>query len=166
MTLKNKKSTFDYTMDNDSLVNKEGKLFLRKFLRILIIQGGRSKAETILFNLCRKLKQEHKNQSFILLFYNAIDNVKPFLEVRNVRVSGMTRQVPTIIKPGRQITLVLSWVVEAAKKRNKKASLNFTDSLFVEISDALKKRGSVKQKTEDLHKAAVLNRAFAHYRWW
>ena len=160
-----KKSEFNYTLDMQDN-HLENQNYLKLLLRQLTVKGSRHKGEMILFNLCKKLKHEYKNQSVTSLVYTAIENVKPFLEIRNVRVSGMTRQVPSILNQNRQTALAIRWIIEAAKKRNKKTSLTFSDTLCLEILDALKKRGTTKQKTEELHKVAVLNRAFAHYRWW
>lgn len=154
-----KKSEFNYSL-------KIQNNYLKLFLRYLKIHGSRYNSEKILFDLCKKLKQEYKNKSVMLLIFSAIENIKPFLEIRNVRISGITRQVPSILSQNRQVGLAIKWIIDAAKKRNKKTSLTFSDALFFELLDAIKKRGSIKEKTDELHKTAVLNRPFAHYRWW
>jgi len=155
-----KKTEFSYNL------NIKNSNYLNFFLRQLLTNGSRNEAEKILFRLSKLLKNKFKNKSIISLIYFAIENVKPFLEVKNVRISGVTRQVPSIINENRQITLAIRWIVNAAKQRKKNSSLDYTNALFLELIDAYQKQGSIKKKTEELHKLATLNRAFAHYRWW
>jgi len=155
-----KKTEFSYNLNIKNLN------YLNFLLRQLLTNGSRNEAEKIIFRLSKLLKNKFKNKSIILLIYFAIENVKPFLEVKNVRISGVTRQVPSIINENRQITLAIRWIVNAAKKRKKNSSLDYTNALFLELIDAYQKQGSIKKKTEELHKLATLNRAFAHYRWW
>lgn len=154
-----KSTQFNYSISRQNC-------YFKLFLRALLIKNLRTKSELILFHVCKKLKLQNKHQSINLLISSAIDNIKPFLEIRNVRISGMTRQVPSILDETRQINLAIRWIVNEANKRKRKTSSSFSDALYLEIVDGLKKRGVVKQKTEELHKIAVLNRAFAHYRWW
>lgn len=155
-----KKTEFSYNL------NIKNSNYLNFFLRQLLTNGSRNEAEKILFRLSKLLKNKFKNKSIISLIYFAIENVKPFLEVKNVRISGVTRQVPSIINENRQITLAIRWIVNAAKQRKKNSSLDYANALFLELIDAYQKQGSIKKKTEELHKLATLNRAFAHYRWW
>ena len=92
-------------------------------------------------------------------------NVQPYLEVRKVRVSGKTRQVPSMIGKKRQQTLGLRWVIEAARNR-KKQNMTFADSLALEFLDAFEKQGGARQKRNEFHKIAHANRTFLRYRWW
>ena len=155
-----KKTEFNYNL------NVKNTNYLHFFLRQLLINGSRNDAEKILFRLSKLFKNKFRNKSIILLIFLAIENVKPYLEVKNVRISGMTRQVPSIINENRQITLAIRWIINAARKRKKHTSLDYTNALFLELIDAYQKQGSIKKKTEELHKLATLNRAFAHFRWW
>jgi small subunit ribosomal protein S7 len=96
---------------------------------------------------------------------NAIINVSPFLEVRKVRVSGKTRQIPSMIQKNRQQTLAIRWLIEAAKKRKKKTSA-FSECLAAEFLGAVEKQGGARQKRNEFHKIAYSNRTFLRYRWW
>lgn len=94
-----------------------------------------------------------------------VQNVQPYLEVRKVRVSGKTRQVPSMIGKKRQQTLGLRWLIEAARNR-KKQNMTFADSLALEFLDAFEKQGGARQKRNESHKIAHVNRTFLRYRWW
>ena len=94
-----------------------------------------------------------------------VQNVQPYLEVRKVRVSGKTRQVPSMIGKKRQQTLGLRWLIEAARNR-KKQNMTFADSLALEFLDAFEKQGGARQKRNEFHKIAHANRTFLRYRWW
>lgn len=96
---------------------------------------------------------------------NAIINVSPFLEIRKVRVSGKTRQIPSMIQKNRQQTLAIRWLIEAAKKRKKKTN-SFSECLASEFLGAVEKQGFARQKRNELHKIAHSNRTFLRYRWW
>ena len=95
----------------------------------------------------------------------AIINVSPFLEIRKVRVSGKTRQIPSMIQKNRQQTLAIRWLIEAAKKRKKKTN-SFSECLATEFLGAVEKQGFARQKRNELHKIAHSNRTFLRYRWW
>lgn len=95
----------------------------------------------------------------------AIFNVSPFLEIRKVRVSGKTRQIPSMIQKNRQQTLALRWLIDGAKKRKKKNN-TFSDCLAAEFLGASEKQGEARQKRNELHKIAHSNRTFLRYRWW
>ena len=120
--------------------------------------------ETLLSN---KLTQKNLNESLdVTLLTQAIENVKPYVEVRKVRVSRMIYQVPSIVKKKRQENLAIRWLVDSAKKRKKKSNLTYAKCLGLEFFDAFRRIGLVKQKRDDLHKLAESNRAFIKYRWW
>lgn len=104
--------------------------------------------------------------SFNQLLQQAIDNIKPCFEVRKVRVGGTTYLVPAILRKKRQETLAIKWLIDSARLRKSKASISFTESLSNELLDALKKQGQARQKRDELHKLAELNRAYTRYRWW
>lgn len=90
----------------------------------------------------------------------------PNLEIRKVRVAGSTYSVPAALSKKRQETLALKWLIEAAKKRQRNSNLEFSTCLAEEIFDASKKLGQARQKRDDLHRQAQLNRAYIRYRWW
>lgn len=109
--------------------------------------------------------EKEKVVNIFSIMENAILNVSPFLEVRKVRVSGKTRQIPSIIACNRQQTLAIRWLIEAAKN-NKKKNKTFADCLATEFLEAADKRGGARQKRNELHKVAHSNRTFLRYRWW
>ena len=97
----------------------------------------------------------------------AIENVKPIIEVKKVRISGTTQLVPSIIPKNRQICLAIRWIIEAAiLRRNTKKSMTIDQCFFAELIEASQNIGTVRKRRDDLHKLAESNRGFAHYRWW
>lgn len=96
----------------------------------------------------------------------AIDNVSPFLEVRKVRTSKNTKQVPSMIQKNRQQTLAIRWIIESAQERQKKSSQAFSKCLAIEFLEAYHKRGMARQKRNEMHKIAYSNRAHLRSRWW
>ncbi len=106
------------------------------------------------------------NFSLLHALSKALENVTPNLEIRKVRVAGSTYSVPAALSKKRQETLALKWIIEAAKKRQRNSNLEFSTSLAEEILDASKKLGQARQKRDDLHRQAQLNRAYIRYRWW
>ena len=157
-------------------------LFLKKFTNLLMIDGKKIKASRIFFNMLSILKKkikkdlERKNFSsqkefsvnFTLLrvISRALENIKPNIEVRKVRVAGSTYIVPAIISKKKQETLALKWLLESAKKRQKNSKLEFSSCLADEILDASRKMGQARQKRDELHRLAQTNRAYIRYRWW
>lgn len=145
---------------------------LHKLINLCMKHGKRNNSQKILLNTLRRislLKSTPSNKiggGFSLLL-TAIDNVKPILEVRKVRISGITQLVPSIIPKNRQFGLAIRWIREAAIARRKlKKNLTLDQCFFAEVLDASQGIGSVKKKRDDLHKLAETNRGFAHYRWW
>ncbi len=98
--------------------------------------------------------------------YQAIENVKPPLELRRVRKGGTTYQVPAIVSQKRQERLAIKWIVESAYKRKNKKGNSFSESLVTEILEAFNKTGIVRQKRDEILKIAEYNRAYTRYRWW
>ena len=98
----------------------------------------------------------------IKVFNDAINNVRPNLEVRSRRVGGATYQVPVEVKTKRSQTLAMRWLLDASRKRKNKS---MSEKLFNELMDAYQRKGSAIKKREDTHKMAESNKAFAHYRW-
>ncbi len=109
---------------------------------------------------------KYKNAFANTLLFIAIENVKLTVEVKNVKVSGKTYNVPSIIHEKRQISLAIKSIIEFAKQRKKSSNSNFSECLALELFDALKKTGKVKQKKEYIHQLAESNRAYVRFKWW
>ena len=136
-------------------------LVLAKFINFVMYDGRKTTAEKIIYNALEKIKEKTKEDP-IKVFNDAINNIRPNLEVRSRRVGGATYQVPVEVKTKRAQTLALRWLLEASRKRKNKT---MSDKLFNELMDASQKKGSAIKKREDTHKMAESNKAFAHYRW-
>ena len=141
--------------------SKYKSLVLAKFINFVMYDGKKSVSEKIIYTALDQIKNKTKEDP-IKVFNEAINNIRPNLEVRSRRVGGATYQVPVEVKTKRSQTLALRWLLEATKKRkNKKMS----EKLFNEIMDASQKKGNAIKKREDTHKMAESNKAFAHFRW-
>ncbi|WP_343188175.1 30S ribosomal protein S7 [Buchnera aphidicola (Ceratoglyphina bambusae)] len=134
---------------------------LAKFINILMIDGKKSIAETIVYNALKNLSNKTKLNE-LDSFEEALKNVKPIVEVKSRRVGGSTYQVPIEVRPNRRSTLAMRWIILSARKRKDK---NMSLRLFNELYDAIRKRGEAVKKKEEVHKMAEANKAFAHYRW-
>ena len=136
-------------------------LVLSKFINFIMYDGKKAVAEKIVYNALDQIKSKTKEDP-IKIFNDAVNNIRPNLEVRSRRVGGATYQVPQEVKTKRSQTLALRWLLEAARKRkNKKMS----EKLFNELMDASQKKGTAIKKREDTHRMAESNKAFAHFRW-
>ena len=140
---------------------KHGSLILSKFINYIMYDGNKTAAEKIIYTTFKQIKDKTKEDP-IKVFNDAINNIRPNLEVRSRRVGGATYQVPVEVKTKRSQTLALRWLLEATRKRKYKT---MSDKLFNELMDASQKKGSAIKKREDTHKMAESNKAFAHYRW-
>jgi len=140
---------------------KYGSLTLAKFINFMMFDGQKSTAEKIIYSTFDLIKKK-TNDDPLKIFNDAINNVRPNLEVRSRRVGGATYQVPVEVKTKRSQTLALRWILEASRKRKNKT---MSDKLFYELMDASQRKGSAIKKREDTHKMAESNKAFAHYRW-
>ena len=132
-----------------------------KLINSIMYDGKKTTAEKIVYDALDKIKSKSKDEP-INIFNEAINNIKPTVEVRSRRVGGATYQVPVEVRPKRPQALALRWLIEASRKRKDKT---MSDKLFSEIFDAYNKKGSSIKKKEDTHKMAESNKAFAHYRW-
>ncbi|MDX1922707.1 MAG: 30S ribosomal protein S7 [Alphaproteobacteria bacterium] len=143
---------------------KFGDLVLGKFMNVLMISGKKSVAESIVYGALDKVHKVTKaaNDTPLDNFHKALNNVRPFLEVRSRRVGGATYQVPVDVRPDRGLALAMRWMINAARSRNEKTMI---DRLAGEIMDAINNRGAAIKKREDTHRMADANKAFAHYRW-
>ena len=132
-----------------------------KLINNIMYDGKRGIAAKIVYDAIDKIKSKSKDEP-ITVFNDAINNVRPTVEVRSRRVGGATYQVPVEVKAKRSQALALRWIIDASRKRKDK---NMSDKLFNEIFDAYQNRGSAIKKKEDTHKMAESNKAFAHFRW-
>ena len=141
--------------------SKYGSLILSKFINFVMYDGKKSTSEKIIYDALEKIKNKTKDNP-IKVFDEAINKIRPNLEVRSRRVGGATYQVPQEVKTKRSQTLALRWLLDASRKRKNKS---MSDKLFNELMDASQNRGAAIKKREDTHKMAESNKAFAHYRW-
>jgi len=132
-----------------------------RFIKCIMSDGKKSTAESILYDAFDIIEQKAK-ESPLKIFEQALENVKPIIEVKSRRVGGSTYQVPTEIRPSRKTALGIRWIISFARKRSEKGMV---DKLAAELLDAANKRGASVKKREDTHKMADANKAFAHYRW-
>ena len=140
---------------------KYGSLTLAKFINFLMYDGKKTTAEKIIYSALDRIKEKTKEDP-IKVFNEAINNIRPNLEVRSRRVGGATYQVPVEVKTKRSQTLALRWLLDSARKRKNKT---MSDKLINELIDAFQKKGSAIKKREDTHKMAESNKAYAHFRW-
>jgi len=140
---------------------KYGDLVVAKFMNCLMLDGKKSAAEAIVYGALDKI-QGKTGQDPLKVFHDALDNVKPAVEVRSRRVGGATYQVPVEVRPERRQALAIRWIIQAARDRS---GHSMTEKLSAELLDAFNRRGNAVKKREDTHKMADANKAFAHYRW-
>mgnify|MGYP006298257217 CR=1 FL=1 len=132
-----------------------------RFMNRLMLQGKKSTAESIFYESLETLG-EKTNEDPLRAFEKAVDHVKPQVEVKSRRVGGATYQVPVEVRPERQVSLAIRWLINYARSRGEKS---MTRKLSGELLDAYNSRGGAVKKREDTHRMAEANRAFAHYRW-
>ena len=132
-----------------------------KLINSIMYDGKKVVAEKIVYEAIEKIKSKTKEEP-INIFNEAINNIRPTVEVRSRRVGGATYQVPVEVKSKRSQALAIRWLVAASRKRKDK---QMSDKIFNEIYDAYEKKGLAVKKKEDVHKMAESNKAFAHFRW-
>ena len=140
---------------------KFGDVVLSKFMNTLMERGKKSVAERVVYGALDEIEGKLK-QDPIPAFHEALENVKPAVEVRSRRVGGATYQVPVEVRPERRQALAIRWLITAARNRNE---TTMVDRLSGELMDAANNRGTAVKKREDTHRMAEANRAFSHYRW-
>ncbi len=140
---------------------KFGDLVIAKFMNGLMKDGKKSVAEGIVYGAFDIIEKKTGNDP-VVLFHEAIDNVKPQVEVRSRRVGGATYQVPVEVRLERRQALAIRWLVDFSRKRSE---CTMVERLAGELMDAAASRGGSIKKREDTHKMAEANKAFAHYRW-
>jgi small subunit ribosomal protein S7 len=140
---------------------KFGDRVVTKFMNNLMHDGKKSVAESIVYGALTRVEQKMRKQP-VEVFHEALDNVKPSVEVRSRRVGGATYQVPVEVRPERREALAIRWLIKAARARNEHT---MEERLAGELLDAANMRGAAVKKREDTHKMADANKAFSHYRW-
>ena len=134
---------------------------IAKFVNILMVSGKKSVAESIVYKAIDEIKNK-KGKDGLEVFVEALDKVKPPVEVKSRRVGGATYQVPVEVRPVRQAALAMRWIVDSARKRSEKSMIN---KLAGELMDAADNKGAAIKKREDTLRMAEANKAFSHYRW-
>ena len=143
--------------------SKYSNLVVAKLINNVMWDGKKEVAENIVYGAMDKLKALAKDgKSELDLCLEAIDALKPSVEVKGRRVGGATYQVPCEVRPARQQTMAIRWLVMFARKRGERTMM---DRLFGELRDALNGQGGAFKKKLDTHRMAEANKAFAHFRW-
>src|SRR5690625_153908 len=140
---------------------KYGDRVLSKFMNNMMRDGKKSVAEGIVYGALDRVEDRMKREP-VDVFHEALDNIKPSVEVRSRRVGGATYQVPVEGRPERREALALRWLITASRARNEHT---MEERLAAELMDAAGNRGSAVKRREDVHKMAEANKAFSHYRW-
>jgi small subunit ribosomal protein S7 len=139
---------------NDRLVSK--------FINSLMFDGKKSIAEAILYGALDIVEERTKGENPVEVFKQAVDNVRPSVEVKSRRVGGSTYQVPVEVRSDRRTALAIRWVITASRKRNERT---MRERLANELLEAANNRGAAVKKKDETHRMADANKAFAHYRW-
>jgi small subunit ribosomal protein S7 len=140
---------------------KYGSELLAKFVNMLMVSGKKSVAESIIYNALDRIS-ERRNADPVELLEQAMENVRPVVEVKSRRVGGATYQVPVEVRPVRRNSLAMRWIIDASRKRSEKS---MALRLAGELMDAADEKGSAVKKKDDTHRMAEANKAFSHYRW-
>ena len=140
---------------------KYGDRVLSKFMNNLMHDGKKSVAEGIVYGALERVETKLRKAP-VEVFHEALDNVKPSVEVRSRRVGGATYQVPVEVRPERAQALAIRWLIAAARARSENT---MAARLSGELLDAANNRGNAVKKREDTHRMAEANRAFSLYRW-
>ncbi len=138
-----------------------GKVEVSRFINFMMTRGKKSISQKIFYDALNLIKEKTQKEG-IDVFYKALDEVKPPLEVRSRRVGGMTYQVPREVAPSRMLTLAFRWIISNAKERKEKGMPEKLAAEFIEASNG---QGGAVRKRNDTKRMADSNRAFSHYRW-
>jgi small subunit ribosomal protein S7 len=143
---------------------KFGSEMLAKFMNMVMERGKKSTAESIVYGAIDRIGERtgRSGDQAVAVLQQALDNVKPMVEVKSRRVGGATYQVPVEVRASRRQTLAMRWVIEAARARTEKS---MAMRLAHELMEASENRGAAVRKREETHRMADANKAFAHYRW-
>ena len=140
---------------------KFGDQVLSKFMNSVMLEGKKSVAEGIVYGALTRVEGKMKRAP-VEVFHEALDNIKPSVEVRSRRVGGATYQGPVEVRPERREALAIRWLIKSSRARNEHT---MEERLAGELMDAVNGRGAAVKKREDTHKMADANKAFSHYRW-
>ena len=140
---------------------KFGSELLAKFINVVMVGGKKSIAESIVYGALDTIS-EKSGKEHLALFEEALEHIRPDVEVKSRRVGGATYQVPVEVRPARGNALAMRWLVEAARKRHEKT---MASRLAGEMMDAVENKGTAVKKREDVHRMAEANKAFSHFRW-
>ncbi len=139
---------------------KFGDQTVAKFVNVMMLNGKKSIAEKILYGALDVIK-ERGTEEPLEVFYQALENIRPVVEVKSRRVGGATYQVPVEVRPNRRNALAMRWLVDAARKRNEKSMRH---RLAGELADASDGKGAAARKKDEIRRMAEANKAFSHYR--
>lgn len=137
---------------------------LGRFINRVMKDGKKDIAQYQVYQALQIIEKK-LNQDPLAVFQQAVENVKPQMEIRPRRVGGAAYQVPILVRPDRRESLAIRWIIMAARARDNKQYHHFYEKLADELIDALNKQGGAIKKKEDTHRAAEANKAFAHFRW-
>ncbi len=140
---------------------KYGSELLAKFINMVMVDGKKAVAEKILYGALDQVATKRKSDALEVLD-QALENVRPLVEVKSRRVGGATYQVPVEVRPNRRNSLAMRWLIDASRKRSEKS---MALRLAGELMDAADSKGSAVKKRDDTHRMAEANKAFSHYRW-
>ncbi len=140
---------------------KYGSELLAKFINMVMVDGKKAVAEKILYGALDQVASKRKSDALEVLD-QALENVRPLVEVKSRRVGGATYQVPVEVRPNRRNSLAMRWLIDASRKRSEKS---MALRLAGELMDAADSKGSAVKKRDDTHRMAEANKAFSHYRW-
>ena len=141
---------------------KYGSVLVAKFINNLMRDGKKNVARKIFYEALERLREKSGGEDPLKIFEKAVENVKPLLETRSRRVGGANYQVPVEVRPERQVSLAIKWIIAAARERSERTMV---ERLANELWDAYNERGTAIKKRDDTHRMAESNRVFAHYRW-
>ena len=132
-----------------------------KFINVVMLDGKKSIAEAIVYGALDTIS-EKTGKDHLALFEEALEHIRPDVEVKSRRVGGANYQVPVEVRPARGNALAMRWLVDAARGRHEKS---MAARLAAEMSDAVENKGTAVKKREDVHRMAEANKAFSHFRW-
>lgn len=135
---------------------------LAKFINMIMHSGKKSTAEGIVYGALDRIAERKSTEEPLTILEEALDNIRPVVEVKSRRVGGATYQVPVEVRAVRRTTLAMRWLIDAARARGEKT---MAERLAGEVMDASEQRGSAIKKREDTHRMAEANKAFSHFRW-
>jgi small subunit ribosomal protein S7 len=141
---------------------KYGSMLVAKFINNLMWDGKKSVARRIFYEALERLREKSGGEDPLKVFEAAVEKVKPLLETRSRRIGGANYQVPVEVRPERQVSLAIKWIIRAARERSERTMV---ERLAGELWDAYNEKGGAIKKRDDTHRMAESNRVFAHFRW-